>query len=383
MKLLYITTTNLTIDSGTTKKIFGQIGVMQEFGFHVDFIYPSNQDILYNNQIIQSKSYQQNFNYFRIRKHLYRSAKHLIGENKINALYIRYSIFDWNFYKFIKTAKKFGCKIFLEIPSYPYGLEYKNKDIIKKSALIIDKLFRKKTSQFIDTIFAPTEGADFRPSESNGKSKIYNIPAHKFNNGINPNSIIPRKSHQRKKQTLRLIAVANHAFWHGYDRVLMGISDYYQTQRDYYIVFNIVGKGPYLNNLKQMTKQLGISDHVIFHGFKTGEELDEVYRKSELGVDAIAVHRKGLTKVASLKAREYCLKSLPFIIVHNIDNDFINFKYVIDVPADDSPLNFVNIIARFNEICEYDYLKEMREFGERELNWKHQFHEAVEIIRKS
>jgi glycosyltransferase involved in cell wall biosynthesis len=382
MKLLYITTTNLTIDSGTTKKIFGQIGVMQEFGFHVDFIYPSNQDIVCNKQIIQSKTYSQNFNYFQIRKYLYESARYLIGENKINALYIRYSIFDWNFYKFIQTTKKYGCKIFLEIPSYPYDLQYKKKKIIKKPALIIDKLFRKKTNKFIDAIFTPTEGADFRPSELNGIHKIYNVPAYKFNNGINPNNLTPRKGHQRIKEKLRLIAVASHAFWHGYDRVLRGISEYYKTQKNYEIVFNIVGKGPELHNLRKLTKQLGITDNVLFHGFKTGDDLDELYSKSDLGVDAIGFHRSGLTKNSSLKAREYCLKSLPFIIVRNIDNDFVNFKYVINVPADDSPLDFSYIIARFEEICEFDYLQEMREYGESKLNWEHQFKHVIEVMKK-
>ena len=45
--------------------------------------------------------------------------------------------------------------------------------------------------------------------------------------------------------------------------------------------------------------------------------------------------------------------------------------------------DFDDIIDRFNEICEDNYLQEMREFGERQLNWHHQFKEIIEIIKKS
>jgi hypothetical protein len=381
MNLLYITATNLSINSGTTKKIFGQIDAMEDSGINIRYIYPSNGDIIFNDTTIASYSIPKILYYFRIRRQLYNNALQQIEKFNINSLYIRYSIFDWNFLNLIKNAKKWGCKIFLEIPTYPYDLEYKNKNGIKKIVLLIDRYYRKKIHPFVDAIFTPTEGADFKPSDF-GESRIFNIPAYKFNNGINPSDITPRKKHKVIKKVLRLIAVANHAFWDGYDRVIEGIYEYYKSLNDYDLIFNIVGKGPYIDTLMQLANDFGLNDHIVFHGFKTGNALDEIYNTADLGVDAIAVHRKGLTKVPSLKAREYCLKSLPFIAVNNIDEDFNDYKYCIFVPPDDSPLDFEYIIDRFNEISKYNYIKEMRDYGERYLNWNHQFKEIIDIIKK-
>ena len=42
---------------------------------------------------------------------------------------------------------------------------------------------------------------------------------------------------------------------------------------------NIVGEGPYLNNLQQLSSSLGVNDCVTFHGRMVGDSLAKMYKK--------------------------------------------------------------------------------------------------------
>ncbi|QNQ80896.1 glycosyltransferase [Lactobacillus sp. PV034] len=50
------------------------------------------------------------------------------------------------------------------------------------------------------------------------------------------------------------------------------------------IHLHIVGDGNELNNLRALTRDLGISDQVTFHGFLTHKQIIELYRKMDLAV---------------------------------------------------------------------------------------------------
>ena len=50
---------------------------------------------------------------------------------------------------------------------------------------------------------------------------------------------------------IRLVAVAGLAKWHGYDRLLEGLGEYYRTDVERKVIFHIVGEGPVREEYEQ------------------------------------------------------------------------------------------------------------------------------------
>lgn len=58
------------------------------------------------------------------------------------------------------------------------------------------------------------------------------------------------------------------------------------SQMDDDIVLFIVGKGPAMDSLKELSKELNIEDRVIFAGFQSGEDLVKCYRAADMAATA-------------------------------------------------------------------------------------------------
>jgi hypothetical protein len=65
-------------------------------------------------------------------------------------------------------------------------------------------------------------------------------------------------------------------------------------------------------NLKNLASRLRINDHIIFHGFVHGKELDRLFEQNHIAVGSLGIHRIGLNQLSILKAREYCARGIPF-----------------------------------------------------------------------
>jgi glycosyltransferase involved in cell wall biosynthesis len=59
---------------------------------------------------------------------------------------------------------------------------------------------------------------------------------------------------------------------------------------------NIVGTGPELMALRRLTEELGIVEHVTFHGFVSAERLEEMYRTCDVFVLPAIIDSKGDTE---------------------------------------------------------------------------------------
>ena len=168
---------------------------------------------------------------------------------------------------------------------------------------------------------------------------------------------------------LHLISIANIDFWHGYDRILYGMKNYYDSNNKIKVYFHIVGEGEELNNLKMIAERLSLNSKVTFYGNLDGKELDQIAKISDIGIGSIANHRKSLEKDSALKNREYCVRGIPFIISSD-DDAFVNFKYLYKVPQDESPIDIVEIINFYNNIISTsNYKKEMIDYAMNNLSW--------------
>ncbi|ANU27549.1 glycosyltransferase [Planococcus versutus] len=281
--------------------------------------------------------------------------------DNIDYLYLRrpaaFTKYTINVLKLIKKRNP-SIKIVLEIPTYPYDKEL---TINKKNIplLIKDRHNRKKLAGIVDRIATLT-----------GDKELFDIPTLKFENGVDLSSISMKKP-TVKNGTVNLIAVAMYAEWHGYDRILESIGQYYSSGGKREVVFHLVGNGSETQKYKTIVKKYNIEKNVIFYGEMSGEELDRVYDKSDIAVDVFGMYRKNNTISYSLKSREYLAKGLPIISGCKIDLfENHNIKYFKEFSNDSSKVPLESIFDFYDDIYSQEkspleIITEIREFAEK------------------
>jgi len=292
----------------------------------------------------------------------------IINLYKIDILYLRNSHPTRKLMNILDNKKIIKL---LEYPTYPYEEEYK-KIQPKLERIIFRNDKRKRTEDIVDLVVGISAEKNIKVDE-----KFILI-----SNGIQLDSVKVKK--QNKKNYLNLLSIANVAFWHGYDRIIKGLYEYYKTNPEKEIYYHSVGEGPELTNLKKLAKELKLEKYVIFHGTKTGEDLDKVVDECDIALGSLGFHRSGLTGGSPLKAREYCARGIPFVIAYD-DWDFPEtFPFVYRIPKDDSPVDINQVIKWYESLIkEYpNYSIEMRKYAEENLSWDAKMKPVIEKIKE-
>lgn len=272
---------------------------------------------------------------------------------------------------FFAKLKKAGIKSVTEVPTFPYDSEFKGYPLKNKISLFIDKVFRKLLAEKMEAIV----------TFSNEKT-IFGKRTICISNGIDLDSI---PLHNPQKQTdINFIAVAEIHYWHGFDRFVAGLGEYYKCNPDgRKVYFHVVGweddRGTTSNGyltIGQTAKKYGIEKYVIQHGRLFGEQLDEVFNKSVFAIGSLGRHRSGITDIKTLKNREYAARGIPFIYSEN-DSDFDDKPYIIKASANDAPLDVLQIInfidnRVFNPLTIRESIIH--------LSWKHQMQLVLDTV---
>lgn len=175
---------------------------------------------------------------------------------------------------------------------------------------------------------------------------IFGINTLQISNGIDFNAIPLKRQINDTSNQIHLIGVAEIHFWHGYDRVLKGLVEYYAGAPQYKVYFHIIGEFFGQREREECTsiiKQNHLEAYVILHGQQAGENLDSFFEQCDFGIGSLGRHRSGITDIKTLKNREYAARGIPFIY-SEIDEDFENMPYIMKIPADESPVNIQQII---------------------------------------
>lgn len=384
-KLFYLSYINEDIRPGYKQKIYGQIKAFSEFD-KIEEVYLGiignscyriykviNRNIFLEKEVKVKRYFGNEKNYFDDLFLFYKyikEVKKFFIEKEINIFYIR-RIFPITpiLLRFLKELKNHKVKIFYEYPTFPWEEELKkgNSKVIYYS----EKLQYRKLIEKVDI---------FCLMGNNLPQKIKNKKVLKLQNGIDLEFIEKIKSKEIKKNEIQFIGVAALAFWHGYDRLILGIKNYYEKNENTRIVkFDIIGNGDskIVQNLKELVKKYELERYIKFYGYKEGEELNKCYNKANIGVGSLANFRKKLNSGGGLKNREYCAKGIPFIISGE-DSSFKGCSFVKNVFFSEGAINI-------NEILEwYDNLtvssKEIRYYADKNLNWKKELEKVVEHI---
>ncbi|MCL1797536.1 MAG: glycosyltransferase [Eggerthellaceae bacterium] len=277
--------------------------------------------------------------------------------------------------QFLRNTKKENphVQIIYEIPTYPYDGEMRTP--IFYPAFIKDRMNRKHLRKYLNRIAVLVD-----------EEEVFGIETIKITNGIDLSHIVP-KAPVPNLDEVHIISVARFERWHGIDRLVSGMLDYYQkgsSQRR--IVLHVVGTGGVLKPLVKWIKNAGLESSVLFHGYCNSAELDSLYDQCSLAVESLGFHRRaGLTVSASLKSREYLAKGIPFISANEIDlfpDKPVDF--FLQIPSDETSVDIDKLLEFHDSLyaseSQESLIKRMRAFAEAHIGMNQAMQKVTNYI---
>lgn len=251
-----------------------------------------------------------------------------IAQNS-KAFYIRFSgIVDKQFVTCLDTIDLHKVPIFLDVPTYPYENE------LSSEQKIIDAAFKPELHGKFAAVFCVTPPDDV--------DEIFGSPCHPSFNGINT-AEIPCSPSGWHHDSFNIIAMGWLAHWHGFDRVISGLSGFITRFPDVEITLHVVGDGNHRVKLEEYTVEERCERQVHFWGSRDGQELNEIFSRCQLGVGSLGMHRQFLTKGEPLKTREYIARGFPVVLSY--EDPLLKNKLpgLFKVAANDSKIDLVDL----------------------------------------
>lgn len=274
---------------------------------------------------------------------------------------------------FFRKLRIGGIKAVTEIPTYPYDQEFTSFSKKERLGLKVDQLFRNRLAREMTAIVTFTDA-----------EKIFSQRTIRISNGVDFDSIPIHKSIIVDHGMLNLIGVAEVHHWHGFDRVMTGLGEYYARAngnknelRD--VCFHVVG-GVHPSQMSDcfapIIEKYQLYDKVIFHGQLFGKALDDIFDRCQFAIGSLGRHRTGITVIKTLKNREYATRGIPFMYSEE-DSDFEHQSYVLKAPADESPINIQQIIDFMDH---FSMNPELIRKSVEHLTWKIQMKRVVDAV---
>jgi hypothetical protein len=335
-KIAYISFVNFEdkVNIGVKNKILSQLEVLKK-EHEVDLYTQSNNLLLTisNDNNRSTNNLGSKFTRYLYIKSLYTNLRN----NLPDIVYMRYQFSDPFLIKLIKKLNKsYGVRIFVEIPTYPYYSELKHQGFIGLLKVFVDYIFHFSLFKYVEKIITYSN-----------HDYIYKRNTIKIANAVDFKSI--PISHRIHSSEIRLIAVSSMKPWHGYDRLILGLMNYYSVKRDRIVKLILIGNGSEYDYYKKMVSKFELTNHVIFTDSKSGNELDEYFNISDIAVSSLGLHRIKLESASTLKAKEYAARGLP-IITASKENTGVDLKYIIKYSADEKPIDVKKIIEFYDSI---------------------------------
>lgn len=91
-----------------------------------------------------------------------------------------------------------------------------------------------------------------------------------------------------------------------------------------------------------------LSNNIVVHGYKNKSDIEEVYKKSDVAIGTLALHRKKMNEASPLKVREYLAYGLPTIIGYSDTDIGDDYPFMLNIG------NFEeNVCANIHAIKEF------------------------------
>lgn len=369
IKGLYIALLNLQMQPGYQEKLLGQQGAFWKAGIDMDVISLGNDSNIFLYKPTDSEPTKEIVGKYSAlplnnRIQLYFAAIRTILKRQPDVLYLRHFLADpilICFLMALKLARPSIC-VMAEVPTFPYDNIQEFRQTFKSSALLIqDRVLRHLLKVFYDRIVS----IGYKPD-------IFGIKTISISNGVSIKNIKMRNYPIDDSVTLRIVGVGNINDYHGYDRLLETVRvSLDQKSRVRPIEFHIVSPiTPALIRLKDQIRSRNLFGHFVFHGHKSGKELDEIFDVCHLAVGSLAWHRAKVSCNSNLKTREYVARGIPFIYA-GIDEQLpADFEFALNVSADETPIDVYalnSFASRMKDIRDCTF--QMRSYAGSNMSW--------------
>ncbi len=257
----------------------------------------------------------------------------------VDFIYFRKSTtIDWRFISFFRKIKKNGNPtIFMEIPTYPYDGEF-GKSFKSRVTLTIDHVFRRWLYLCIDRIVV-TGGC--------GIKSLWGVRVINILNGIDF-EFVKKRTHC-PHDGINIGCIAKFSPWHGYERIIKGLYNYYLNSHNCEVNLIMVGDGEERDYYESLVREYHLEQHVAFKGKLTGKQLDNIYNVIDIGACSFGRYKSNINVIGDLKSREYMAKGIPMICGCGIDVlEGQNYDYALFFPNNDSAVDIFNIVEWYN-----------------------------------
>lgn len=397
IRVAYVFTSAGKIAGSVQTKVMNQIEALNENGVDCKGIFFTTEEITgsVNSSIEYVKVNKISSGWFRSirQKNNYHQAilQYFQQHNEpFDFIYCRYPGASKYLLKWVKNNQK---KVFFEhVTSELYEIKLNKKDhpLKLKLSSLLSCLEFYYLPVFQETVF----GKKIRQNALFGICNSTNIAQYenKVCNGnyiqiINGDAVNARsfklKSRFPSDETFKFIflkGASTNADFNGLDRIFNGLANYNGNTK---IKFYLYGKN--LQNEKVLVKKLNLSENVVTGDFVGKSEIDELVEEMNIGIGALAVHRKGLTETTTIKTREYMARGLPFIYGHK-DPDLSDRSELRDIclelNASDQALDFEMIIKWYKHIELSTVSERMRKFAQENLDYKIKMNKVSNKLRE-
>lgn len=376
MKLMYLTfQEDATLYVGVTRKIGWQARSFEKLGYEVTYsLWKGLEYRFITGEHIETETIAGGHGLMR---QFSRVAESYLAAHHFDVIYIRLDRISFDVIRLCKTARANGAKqIIIELPNYPYMMDY------IKSVNGVSPFSQRLTAQLkvLGTAAQDRLAAlqlhglvDAVALIGNKEDSFFGVKAMNISNGIDVDamSLVPPKNDRNE---IVIVGVAGTLWWQAYDRILVGMNIYKQkkSSEDPCIRFIMVGgDAKEMPEFRALIHKFGLDDEVECPGFKTGEELDAIYARADIGASKLGCYRRGLQACSSLKAREYCAKGLPFLYTCEDSIEDENVEFALQIPNNDTPVDMAEVVKFVNRCrANRDLAEQERAFARSHFDWQ-------------
>lgn len=298
----------------------------------------------------------------------------VLKKERFDIAYIRLCELTCLGYLMIKKLARSGTKIVVEIPTYPAEKEALGSVFYRLCRVYINYWWRK-AEPYCDLFTLIGEKAD----------SYHGRPAINISNGISTEDIPLRKHQTASDGKLHILALASMCNWHAYDRLIEGI-DRMEPERRQRIILDLAGAGGdgSLAKWKALTEEKQLQECVRFHGYVSGDALDQMINTASIGVGTLGLYRNNFAGGSILKIREYMARGLPFVYAGDDSALAGTEPYCLKVPNDETPVNMDKVLSFAVEMENNpQYCEMMREHVREKMSWEQQFETVFSTVEKS
>ena len=328
----FLVYSDLNDNSGVNKKIKSQIDVLRDNGIDIQPKQLEFKTNLPGYKLLYRMPFTNLSPVWKVTK----------DYENIDFIYLRRPFFcNFWFLRFLKRLKALnpGIKIIYELPTYPYDGEMLER---KKNIPIYikDYIARKDLHKYVDKIACLT-----------GENTIFSVKTLQISNGYDFEKQTLRNI-RYETEDINIAVVALFASWHGYERLIKGLSNYYTTGGNRKVFLHFAGDGPELAFYRKLAVKLNISDSCIFYGMQDHLQLNNIYDQCDLAAASFGCYKKNIYFSRELKTREYLAKGLPILFAERSDVwDIDELKpYLCGFPNDDSAIDINKVIAFYDKL---------------------------------